>query len=144
MCENYNPPDFDVPVSERHHSQNMRRIAVRRMQRENAVTGANKRHLPLKRSECEQEIRPCPYVTCKYHLALDAQENRVTFNFPGKNLEDMKQTCTLDVAAEGPHSLETVAGYLNLTRERIRQIEAKIFKKLLALDDLTGCLTELL
>ena len=44
-------------------------------------------------------------------------------NFPGKRLEDLEETCALDVAEQGEHTLDEVGKYLNLTRERIRQIE---------------------
>jgi hypothetical protein len=47
----------------------------------------------------------------------------IVLNFPDKTLDDLKDTCALDVAERGDHTLEEVGEYLNLTRERVRQIE---------------------
>jgi DNA-directed RNA polymerase sigma subunit (sigma70/sigma32) len=44
-------------------------------------------------------------------------------NFPFFDVAEMRETCSLDVAEGGTHSLETVGRLVNLTRERIRQIE---------------------
>jgi len=40
------------------------------------------------------------------------------------------ETCALDVADRGEHTLEEVGGFLNVTRERARQIEKDAFDKL--------------
>lgn len=42
----------------------------------------------------------------------------------------MRHSCALDVADAGGSTLEEVGGILNLTRERIRQIEVKALLKL--------------
>ena len=44
-------------------------------------------------------------------------------HFPDLTLGEMPATCTLDVAADGPHTLDQVGKILNVTRERVRQIE---------------------
>lgn len=46
--------------------------------------------------------------------------------FPTLELEEMPATCSLDVADEGGATLEQVALCLNITRERVRQIETSI------------------
>jgi hypothetical protein len=75
------------------------------------------------RGECVEGPRPCPRVSCKHHLYLDVTKaGGLTINRP-EDVMDLEVTCVLDVAAEGPHSLEEIAILLGITRERVRQIE---------------------
>lgn len=87
---------------------------------------------PKTRDDCIDAERPCPFVGCPHHLYLDVNEatGTVTFNFPGKEVEELEDTCALDVAARGGITLEDVGNMFNLTRERIRQIEGKALAKL--------------
>lgn len=86
---------------------------------------------PQTRADCARAIRPCPFVGCRYHLALDVAANgSIKLNFPGVELGEMPATCALDVADEGGASLEEVAVALNLTRERVRQILDQILPRL--------------
>lgn len=78
-------------------------------------------------------------------------------NFPDLEVWEMTETCALDVADRGGITLEDVGILLNLTRERIRQVEksgldklrnvlgsdeafddADVFAELAELDDLDG------
>jgi hypothetical protein len=54
----------------------------------------------------------------------------VKLNFPDLEVWDMPESCSLDVADRGAETLENVGRMLNLTRERIRQLEEKAFKRL--------------
>lgn len=67
---------------------------------------------------------------CKHHLYLDVRRlGDIQFNFPKLAVEDLKESCALDVAAHGSQTLEKVGELLNITRERVRQIvEAAIQK----------------
>ena len=87
---------------------------------------------PKIRNDCSCRQRPCPFISCKHHLFLDINEETGTikFNFPEKNVWEMKETCALDVADRGGITLEEVGEILNLTRERIRQVEVKGLCKL--------------
>lgn len=79
---------------------------------------------PRTRGECENAPRPCPFLSCKYHLAVDVTSNgSLTLNFPESELEDLVDTCALDAAARGGMTLDDVGARMNLTRERVRQIE---------------------
>lgn len=74
--------------------------------------------------------RPCPFVSCKHHLYLDVnpENGSIKFNFPDfdpEEMEFMAATCALDVADDGEHTLEMVGDLINLTRERVRQVEVK-------------------
>lgn len=97
---------------------------------------------PKRRLECVNEARragePCPFVSCKHHLYLDVSEKTgsIKINFPDIEVWDMPETCALDVADRGGLTLDEVGEALNLTRERVRQLENRgIAKLLVALDE---------
>lgn len=81
--------------------------------------------LPASRSDCKTGYRPCPFVSCRFHLYLDVTEHgAIKLNFPDQEPWEMKISCALDVAEAGDGlTLEELGGLLNLTRERTRQIE---------------------
>jgi len=87
---------------------------------------------PLTRGDCAGGARPCPWVSCKHHLYLDVnpETGSIKLNFPDLELENMRDTCALDVADRGGITLEEVGEILNLTRERIRQVEVRGLLKL--------------
>ncbi len=93
---------------------------------------------PKERVECANGVRPCPFVSCKHHLYLDvsARTGAIKLNFPDLEVWDMNETCALDVADRGGTTLEEVGAIMNLTRERIRQVEVKGLAKLQALGDM--------
>jgi hypothetical protein len=80
---------------------------------------------PKSRSECKDMDRPCPFVSCKYHLYIDVHPVRgsIKLNFPDIEIWEMTETCALDVAYRGGITLEEVGEIMNLTRERVRQVE---------------------
>ncbi len=92
---------------------------------------------PKAREECQGGERPCPFVSCKHHLYLDvsARTGAIKLNFPDLEVWEMNETCALDVADRGGTTLEEVGAIMNLTRERIRQVEVKGLAKLEALRD---------
>jgi len=81
---------------------------------------------PKSRQDCVHGERPCPWVACKYHLYLDInpRTGSIKLNFPDMEPWDMPDSCVLDIADQGPVTLEDVGRIMNLTRERIRQLEA--------------------
>ena len=95
---------------------------------------------PMTRAECAQGERPCPFVSCKHHLYLDvaAKTGAIKLNFPDLEVWEMTETCALDVADRGGTTLEEVGAIMNLTRERIRQVEVKGLAKLEALKDMSA------
>jgi len=95
---------------------------------------------PRTRAECIGSERPCPFVSCKHHLYLDvsARTGAIKLNFPDLEVWEMTETCALDVADRGGTTLEEVGAIMNLTRERIRQVEVKGLAKLQALKDMNA------
>src|SRR6202007_2791771 len=55
---------------------------------------------------------------------------------PDLEVWEMNETCALDVADRGGTTLEEVGAIMNLTRERIRQVEVKGLAKLEALREM--------
>lgn len=94
-----------------------------------AVAGMQR---PGCRAECATSPRPCPFVSCRYHLYLDVnpRTGRIKFNFPGLEVSQIAVSCALDVAEAGPWTLEDIGGRLNITRERARQLAEQALGKI--------------
>lgn len=86
---------------------------------------------PASRDECRSGIRPCPWVSCRFHLYLDVnpRTGSLKLNFPDREPHELSCSCALDVAEDGGLTLEDVGALLNLTRERARQLEAMALRK---------------
>src|SRR5690606_15326451 len=93
---------------------------------------------PRTRAECKGGPRPCPYISCKHHLFVDVspRTGAIKLNFPDLEVWELSESCALDVADRGGTTLEDVGAIMNLTRERIRQVEVKALAKLEALSDM--------
>jgi hypothetical protein len=142
-------PDDDPPVtreqrrSRRKREVRARTISVKRMTKRELEIGRllypeHDYEKPRTRSECVEGIRPCPYVSCKHHLFLDVSNRTgaIKLNFPDLEVWEMNETCALDIADRGGTTLEEVGAIMNLTRERIRQVEVKALAKLDALEQM--------
>jgi hypothetical protein len=90
---------------------------------------------PRSRSECATGPRPCMFISCKHHLYLDVNPSTgsIKLNFPDREVWELENTCALDVADRGGITLEEVGAIMNLTRERIRQVETRGLLKLRAI-----------
>jgi hypothetical protein len=129
--------------SRRKREVRARTISVKRMTKRELEIGRmlypeSDYEKPRTREECAEGARPCPYVSCKHHLFLDvsARTGAIKLNFPDLEVWDMNESCALDVADRGGTTLEDVGAIMNLTRERIRQVEVKALAKLQALRDM--------
>ncbi len=85
---------------------------------------------PKTRGDCQHGAhveRPCPFASCKHHIYLDVNEETgsVKVNFPDLEVWDLPETCALDIADRGGLTLEEVGEIMNLTRERVRQLETR-------------------
>lgn len=94
---------------------------------------------PRTRADCEGGERPCPWVSCKYHLYLEVlSSGGVKLIFPDLEVWELAESCAIDVAERGNGegvTLEEVGALLNITRERVRQIEVKGLAKLRRADE---------
>jgi sigma-70-like protein len=130
--------------SRRKRAVRARTISVKRMTKRELELGrllypdAEDSERPKTRADCVDGARPCPFVSCKHHLYLDvsARTGAIKVNFPDLDVWEMSETCALDVADRGGTTLEEVGAIMNLTRERIRQVEVKGLAKLAALRDM--------
>jgi Sigma-70, region 4 len=129
--------------SRRKREVRARTISVKRMTKRELEIGRllypeHDYEKPLTRSECVEGMRPCPYVSCKHHLFLDvsSRTGAIKLNFPDLEVWEMNETCALDIADRGGTTLEEVGAIMNLTRERIRQVEVKALAKLDALKEM--------
>ena len=78
---------------------------------------------PRTRGDCENGPRPCPWVSCRHHLALDVSKGgHLKLNFPHLEPDEIEESCSLDVADRGGASLDEVAEHVNVVRERARQM----------------------
>jgi len=98
---------------------------------------------PATRGDCLQgpnAQRPCPWVSCVHHLAVGVSEKTGSLHLPfgDDHLEVMHETCALDVADRGGMTLVEIGVMMNITRERVRQIEVAALQKVRAEFDRLG------
>jgi hypothetical protein len=142
-------PDSTPPVTREQRRSRRKRevraktISVKRMTKRELEIGRllypeDDYERPRNREECSGGARPCPFVSCKHHLYLDvsARTGAIKLNFPDLEVWEMTETCALDIADRGGTTLEEVGAIMNLTRERIRQVEVKALAKLDALREM--------
>lgn len=114
----------------------VRRELARQISAERELSAAERAELelgrPKRRSQCVDGPRPCPWVSCRYHLALDVspRSGAIQYAHPDLELEQLEDSCALDVADRGGVTLEAIAQLLNVTRERVRQLETAGLVKL--------------
>ena len=144
---------MNSPREGRKGRRRSRTIPMRQLTRDELIQGAELTDLidyerPSSRAECRSMARPCPFVSCRHHLYLEVNEDTgsIKLNFPDMELTELPETCALDVADRGGVTLEEIGEILNLTRERIRQVEARGLERLRELgfqeELLTGAATE--
>ena len=92
---------------------------------------------PKTRGECGT-FRPCPFAGCRYHTFLDVNEGTgsIQLNCPNQDVGAAGPTCVLDVidskqgSSRAGMTLEEVEQLMELTRERVRQIESAAIEKI--------------
>ena len=110
--------------------EDARRMTVEKMKIESFLY-PERVERPQTRDDCRDGIRPCPFVSCKWHLWMDVTPSgTITHNFPGVEPWDLNPSCALDVADSGPFGLEDVGAVLNVSRQRVDQIVKAALPKL--------------
>jgi len=130
--------------SRRKRAVRARTISVKRLSKKDLarsrepIDGALFTDRPVERSKCVAGPRPCPYVGCRYHLYLDVSRRTgsIKLNFPDLEVWELAVSCALDVADDGAATLEDVGAIMNVTRERIRQLEIDALARLAMLRDM--------
>lgn len=125
-----------VTRSRRKREVRARTISIKRMTKRELLIGSilypeRDYPKPRTRADCENAPRPCPYVSCAHHLYADVSPTTgaIKLNFPDLEPEELSESCALDVADRGGTTLEDVGAIMNVTRERIRQVEARALAK---------------
>lgn len=141
------PPDdrFDVPVERlsreqrrsrrkrtvRAQTTNLQRMPKWELELGRLLYPDEPHWRPKTRGDCDQVQRPCPFVSCRFHLYLDTtRAGNVKLNFPDLEPDELRESCCLDVADRGGETLEEVGALLNITRERLRQVEVMALERL--------------
>ncbi len=125
-------------VRVRAHTESIKRLSKRKLAlwaAEYPAEETEQYQRPIHRADCLEgpgAMRPCLWVSCKHHLYLDVNERTgsIKHNFPDTEVWELPETCALDVADRGGTTLEDVGVHINVTRERVRQIETKSLAKL--------------
>lgn len=101
---------------------------------------------PVTRADCQDGPRPCPWVSCRYHLAIDVEGERVVSTFRPDEEGDpdlfaMPETCALDVADRARDEahlggqelgLDEIAKILGIRKAVVKQIVDGLSAKLAA------------
>jgi hypothetical protein len=117
-----------VPVSHNTRRAHLRSMSVSVIEADAILAQYDR---PVTRGDCEDAPRPCPWIGCKYHLLTHIKPCNGSLVLEStRHVEDMQETCALDVADRGGVSLERVGVYLDITRERVRMIEDTAIEKL--------------
>lgn len=72
---------------------------------------------PQTRADCVDGPRPCPWVACRHHLGLSVSKVGTVHQVHGR-----RESCSLDIAARGPATLEVCGSALAVTRARAHQV----------------------
>ena len=88
------------------------------------------------REDCRFGGRLCLFA-CRFHLYLDVNlaPDRLSSIFPVKRSTNLKRPALMSQSAA--ITLEEVGGLMNLTRERVRQLEAEALTELQSIVDFT-------
>lgn len=110
---------------------NIRRMTQRKIQLDRLLNPVEKYWRPTKRADCIGGSRPCPFALCEFHLFLDVnlKNGSIKLNFPDLEVWELEETCLLDVIDRGVLTLSQAGQIMNLTNERVSQLEISAIEK---------------
>lgn len=89
---------------------------------------------PRTRGDCVNGPRPCPWASCRHNLLIDLKQRHDSQRAPDVieygEVDEIGETCSLDVADAGESTLNDIADMHSCTRERVRQIEGIAMRKI--------------
>jgi hypothetical protein len=107
----------------------IKRLGIRALERGRVEYPDEGQHeeRPRTRGECPPDGTPCPWVSCKHHLYLDVdpRTGAIKLNYPHLEPDQISEPCALRVADRDGITLEEVGVLMNITRERVRQLEER-------------------
>lgn len=128
----------------RPYTLSMKRFSKRELERVRLETPECEVARPQTRGDClpggANEERPCPFVSCKYHLYMDVSQlvGSIKLNFPGLEIHELPETCALDVADREGANIDEIGVVMNLTRQAVGLVEIKARRKLRSQLDIEG------
>lgn len=90
--------------------------------------------------KCPDDPSGCHLFGCRYHnlrqpaafaaRTTDAAKRRHRERVLLQDYHRLPAMCSLEIASEGPHTMEEVGNILDMTKERVRQIEVRALYKI--------------
>jgi hypothetical protein len=77
---------------------------------------------PVTRKDCLNVPRPCPWVSCRHHLAIGGR-NRLRGGWQDR------PTCSLDLADEGPRGSRELGAILGISHQGVLNLEVLALAK---------------
>ena len=95
--------------------------------------GVRSGQLVVDRAACPVE-RPCPKFSCPHHLWVEDERRGRPHGgkSPPPKIVERAQSCALDLAEQGEQTTEQVAATLQVTAERVNQLEDRALAKVAA------------
>ena len=121
------------------------RVRVTLLRADRAETADYLAPIPRTWGECQERAlgtatNPCGYLRCRYNLLIDVDPSTGSYKITWPDLADgaytdeyrelPEHTCALREAEKGGMALDEVGAMMNVTRERVRQIETNGLVKL--------------
>lgn len=83
---------------------------------------------PRTRGDCENGPRPCPWISCRLHLATE-RITGLSDEHALELLESMGDTCAQDVASRGESTLQEISDALGLPLMTVADTEKRAKRK---------------
>jgi hypothetical protein len=76
---------------------------------------------------------PCPYVSCRHHLHSDVlPDGSLRIYRPGLEVDQLPDTCSIDVARRGTHGFDVIGWYLGISERQAWNDYSSALRKIAA------------